>query len=299
MTIAQISCFLKVAECGNISRAAEEMFLSQPSLSKHIALLEEDLGLSLFERKSKGVSLTKSGEIMREFFLQSQERYKTVLLEAKQYQQEQEKTVRIGCIEGSDISFFYPKFTQILQERDVKMQLLLEGYNYSDMIQRLQSGSIDAALAISYNFRESRDIEVEPLFSIGGRIIIGRNHALAKKDRLSLSDFRGETLYSLTPSTLPQTHQNYFLEPFRRRGIDIEISYMRSVSSIFTKLQGGFGFAIVGDWIMLPYNIQECIFTEDAPLYSFDMGIAWRPKSCSGATKEFIEIITDYYGTRS
>lgn len=299
MTIAQIACFLKAAECRNISKAAGQMYISQPSLSKHITLLEEELGLRLFERKSQGVSLTKSGEIMRDFFLSAKEQYETAILTAKQYDKEPVRTLRVVCIEGSDISFFYPKFNQILSEKNAKIQLLLEGYNYSSMIQGLQSGSIDVALAISCNFKESKDIAVQHLFTIGGKVLIGNNHPLAKKEKLSPADFRGQTLYSLAPSTMSQSHRSYYTEQFRKRGIEIEISYLPSLSSIFTKLQSGSGFAIVGDWIMIPHNMYVCTFPDDPLDFSFDMGIAWKPKKCSSVTKEFIQIITEYYGARA
>ncbi len=58
------SVFHTVAEKGNISRAAKSLFISQPAISKSIQKLEENLGVTLFKRTSRGVSLTPEGELL-------------------------------------------------------------------------------------------------------------------------------------------------------------------------------------------------------------------------------------------
>lgn len=55
---------LAVAECKSISKAAELLYISQPSLSRFISSLEQELGILLFERKSNGISLTRLAKFM-------------------------------------------------------------------------------------------------------------------------------------------------------------------------------------------------------------------------------------------
>lgn len=61
MDISYLREFILLAECGNYHNAADELYISQSSLSKHIQLLEKDLNCTLFERTSKGISLTEQG----------------------------------------------------------------------------------------------------------------------------------------------------------------------------------------------------------------------------------------------
>lgn len=63
MTIAQVLYFLEVARMGNISRASESLFVSQPALSLQIKRLEEEMGCELFRREPQGVSLTDAGNV--------------------------------------------------------------------------------------------------------------------------------------------------------------------------------------------------------------------------------------------
>ena len=62
--LSQYKIFYEVAKAGNISRAAKELYISQPAISKAIGKLEDSLGLSLFTRSSRGVQLTAEGEIL-------------------------------------------------------------------------------------------------------------------------------------------------------------------------------------------------------------------------------------------
>lgn len=61
MDLALVECFLRVAEFGSINRAAEDMEMTQPALSRRIAALEHDLGVALLVRGARGVALTEAG----------------------------------------------------------------------------------------------------------------------------------------------------------------------------------------------------------------------------------------------
>ena len=63
MTIFQIECFLSVAEFLNFARAAEQMHVSQPAITRQIKSLEDELGTKLFIRNTRIVKLTESGQI--------------------------------------------------------------------------------------------------------------------------------------------------------------------------------------------------------------------------------------------
>ena len=62
--LSQYKIFYAVAKAGNISKAAKELFISQPAISKSISKLEENLGVSLFTRNSRGVQLTVEGQVL-------------------------------------------------------------------------------------------------------------------------------------------------------------------------------------------------------------------------------------------
>ena len=63
-SLSSYKVFYEVAKAGNISKAAKALFISQPAISKSIVKLEEQLGVRLFVRNSRGVSLTAEGEML-------------------------------------------------------------------------------------------------------------------------------------------------------------------------------------------------------------------------------------------
>ena len=65
--LSQYRIFFEVARCGNISRAAKELYISQPAISKAISKLEDNLGTKLFNRNSRGVQLTREGNILYQY----------------------------------------------------------------------------------------------------------------------------------------------------------------------------------------------------------------------------------------
>ena len=71
MNQLQIDYFKAVAHYKNFTRAAEELYVSQPAVSKQIAALEAELGVRLFIRKGRSLELTLSGEVMYEYFVRT------------------------------------------------------------------------------------------------------------------------------------------------------------------------------------------------------------------------------------
>ena len=62
MQIQQLEYLMKVVECGSITRAAQQLFLSQPSLTKSISNLESEYHIKIFDRRPKGIQLTPEGK---------------------------------------------------------------------------------------------------------------------------------------------------------------------------------------------------------------------------------------------
>lgn len=82
MTSTQVQCFMSVAEQLNFSKAALELFMAQSSLSKNISNLETELGLKLFFRTKKSVSLTPAGAVLYEEFNKLMVQYNTAVEKA-------------------------------------------------------------------------------------------------------------------------------------------------------------------------------------------------------------------------
>lgn len=96
MELYQLKTFVAVAEEEHLTRAAERLNTSQPSVSAHIKALEEELGVKLFKRLPKGMQLTEAGKILKEKAVQTLDLEKEMLIQAKQLKKELSGVVTLG-----------------------------------------------------------------------------------------------------------------------------------------------------------------------------------------------------------
>ncbi|MES9885611.1 MAG: LysR family transcriptional regulator [Candidatus Sedimenticola sp. 6PFRAG1] len=96
MELYQLKTFVKVADEGHLTRAAEQLFTSQPAISAHIKALEEELGVVLFQRTPKGMILTPEGELLYNQAMQTLEAAENLKTQARALQDELVGDVRIG-----------------------------------------------------------------------------------------------------------------------------------------------------------------------------------------------------------
>lgn len=98
MNIDYISDFLEIAECGNFLEAADSLNISQSTLSKHIQSLEKKLGIELFDRTTRKVSLSHGGKLFLPFARQLEDTYYDLLTELKEFKSEKSQQLSIGCM---------------------------------------------------------------------------------------------------------------------------------------------------------------------------------------------------------
>lgn len=117
--------FLAIAECRNLTEAANKLFITQPSLSKFLKQLEFSLGVELFDRKKRPMELTQAGEIYYKYVIEMMEKHKNLLLNLHAVQESGSKNIKIGIgpWRGSCIlPFVVPRYQKYFP--DVKLSFL-------------------------------------------------------------------------------------------------------------------------------------------------------------------------------
>lgn len=99
-----IKCFLTLCETLNFTETARVLYMTQQSVSKYIAKLEEDLGFQLFIRTHHYVTVTKAGEKFYDLFSKVQDMFSETMEETKEYYRDAFGTLRIGYLEWLDLS---------------------------------------------------------------------------------------------------------------------------------------------------------------------------------------------------
>jgi DNA-binding transcriptional LysR family regulator len=144
----KIWIFMKVAECGSLTKAAEELHLAQPTVSYALKTLEAQLGTELVVRSSKGISLNASGRLL----MQEMTRIKQLLTETEELLTKNKlcrvpSKLTIGTYESIAV-YLWPKLTQSLKALYPEMELSLVTRRSAEVMQDVASGKVDGGLVV-------------------------------------------------------------------------------------------------------------------------------------------------------
>ncbi len=159
MNLKQLSYFVTVVESGSISKAAKKLHMSQPPLSRHMHLLEEDLNVKLFQRQTNSLKLTQEGEELykRAYdLLELASKTEKAILELNKNEY---KTLEIGMV-SSSINYLLDKpIYDYLNKNKLKLSIH-EGNTY-ELLEQLNHHIIDLAICrtpFSYNLYEHKKL---------------------------------------------------------------------------------------------------------------------------------------------
>ena len=146
MTITQLKYVLAVAEYKNFTLAAENSFVTQPTLSMQIQKLEEELGVTIFNRKKKPIQLTPIGEKILEqakLIVDENNRISDIVDQQKGYIGGEFKLGIIPTIMPTLLPFFLKTFLKKYN----KVKLYIEELTTDEMMRKLTDGYLDAGIA--------------------------------------------------------------------------------------------------------------------------------------------------------
>ena len=192
MDIRQLEYFVELAKTQNFRKAAEQLHLSQPALSKSIRLLESELNTVLIERTNKSFKLTDTGDALfqKAVFLiqQFQDVYKTI----EDVRLSNQGEIKIGI--PNILGFLcYLDLICDFQKKYPGIHISVSGEGTKDINAALREERIDLGLGmLSENVPIARDLQVIPLTHDEGVLVVNKNKAYAAMDTISIRDMKDE-----------------------------------------------------------------------------------------------------------
>lgn len=219
MEINYIKEFVHLAEVGNFMTAADDLFISQSSLSKHIKSIESELGVQLFNRTTRKVKLTAAGEI---FLIHAREIAKhqaEYMIALKTMASLDEATISIGVL-PTMAQYDITDIVYTFQRKNPSMRLSLTMGDTYELKEQLRNGTLTLAF-----LRESEeDDEFMRIFYCSDALVamVPVIHRLAKEETLPLSALAGEDLCVLANNTMLQ---DLCRKKCAEEGFDMKIFY--------------------------------------------------------------------------
>ncbi|MFI2619052.1 LysR family transcriptional regulator [Streptomyces sp. NPDC018584] len=147
MQFQQLLYFVAVAETRHFTRAAEEVHVSQPSLSQQIRALEKELGAELFSRARGNITLTDAGEALLPLARRILADADTARIEVQELAQLRRGRIRLGAT-PSVCTGLLPEILRAFHDRHPGIQLLIEESGSHDLVRELARGALDLALVV-------------------------------------------------------------------------------------------------------------------------------------------------------
>lgn len=269
--IKPLRYFVALAETSNFHRAAKGLHVSQPTLSRQIAALEDDVGTRLFERNTRQVVLTSAGESFYKDVKSILESLRHAETLACSVAQGHSGTLRIGFAMSAAHSVI-PKYMRAMRSTYPLVKLELMEVVSDELPARLMEREID--LAVMYESRFPVGISRAAVLAEPLCVALPRTHPKARGRALNITDFKTEPFAMTAADSATQLNAD-ILNFCKRNGFEPNVSFEVRMQQTMLSLVGDAGcIALVPD-SMRRLRIPDIVFRRlvDAP--TIHLYVAW------------------------
>ena len=261
MTIQQLKYIVTVAEKGKINEAARTLFISQPSLTNAIHELEKELGFDIFNRTNRGIAATTRGTKFLSYARQVVEQMS--LLESTFLETVPEK--QHFQVSTQHYSFVVDAFVNFLKEVDYKeYDVTLRECRTAEIIEDVKNARSQLGFLYISSFNEKvmqkfikdNHLEFKPLFEAKPHIFINKDHPLASKGLVDLSDLAEYPYLSFEQG---EYNSFYFAEEILSTNIRDKVIRVSDRATLFNLLRGLNGYTISTGIISKELNGESII----------------------------------------
>ncbi len=287
MNNRQVLYFNTVAKHLSFTKAAKELYISQPTLSKSISDLEEALGVSLFKRTKNGITLTTAGEVFREESAKLVAQEKTMINKVKAAAQSTSWNLRVAHVGSGKV----PILADLIKKFDSlypMYNLSLEYTTWGDMKDKISKNQIDIGFTIFSDVEEQNpDMLFQCLSTRSSVLLVSDDHPLATRSSVSLTEL-SEERFILRKRGLEHLAYETFIAHCARAGFTPHIvKECDTMTDLLALIQAGRGICLVSPF----YPTAGFPKIKAIPLmegYPISLGLMYRKDTNNPAITDFI-----------
>lgn len=288
MNTAQLECFVQVADNLNFRRAADELHLSQPTVSKQVSSLEEELGGALFVRTTREVSLTALGA---SFLPDAREILRLSYAASERARKRAEGTdLAIGYSDPNDLLRLAPVLDRLRKECPTFHVTLSLGPRDSN-VEKLSREQLDIVLGFKSTSHDVPNVLFRPLRTDGLNCIVRKDSPLAELDEVGFDEVMGYPQVVCLPASI------------RRKGSAAQGSIPRTdgehtitcstTTEASALVDAGFGYALVPAIETMPDPNQKALIWKSGAKATF--GAYVRDEARGNLIPRFLEVAEEEY----
>ena len=270
MEIRVLRYFLETAREGNMTKAAERLFISQPTMSKQLKELENELGAKLFIRSNYSIRLTEAGMLLRDRAEDILSLVDKTEAEFKSLEETNSGDIFVGAPESEAMSLF-AEAVHTLQKNYPRIRCNIYSGNLSDVCERLDKGLLDFAIVMSYVDLSKYNYLELPMKDTWG-ILMRKDDPLAGKSSFAASDL----------DKLPLICSRQWIDQESPRWLGAAAKDMNIVATYNLVFNGsvmvraGMGYAVVLDKLVNTGEESDLTFIPLSGVPQTEMYVIWR-----------------------
>lgn len=272
LEIRVLRYFLAVAQEGSVTRAARALHLTQPTLSRQIRELEEELGQTLFSRGGRELSLTREGLLLRQ---RAEEIVGLAEITEKEFRSLGEKTVSgdlsLGCGESKALSFVTDALKVLQDEHPLIIPHFFSG-NGEIVMDRLDKGLLDFAVLMGAENTERYYSLPLPNHDTWG-LLMDKDDPMAQKKAITAEDLLGIPLILSSQSLSRDELSGWLGFPMSRLHIAATYTLLFNGSLM---VRSGLGYALCFDHIAPSGKDSPFAFRPLSPLLTSPLSLVWK-----------------------
>ena len=287
MDIQHLKYFVEVAKQRNFTKASQILLVSQPSISKMIKGLEDELKVTLLDRSERQIKLTDAGVIVYEQALKILQSVEEVYASVNELVQVKKGTVKLGLMPTTGVLLF-PNVLAGFKKEYPQIDIQLVEYNGKQLKLKVEEGDIDLGITV---LPVASDFETIPLLSEELVVLVDSEHELVERESVRLSDLKDESFILLTED---YALHDLVQQACMQSGFQPTVAYKSSLwdligEMVATKL----GISIIPRSMVSRFNNRNvhAISISD-PIIEWELVLIYKKnKYLSFATREFIKYI--------
>ena len=291
MELRHLRYFIAAAEMGSLTEAAKQVHTSQPSLSRQIRDLENQVGVELLSRSVHGVELTAAGKAFLDHARLAQMHVDAAVETARRAAQPTRKTFAIGFQTGHEVTWL-PQAMRVLHDELKNIEVTVSSDYSPDLAEALTRGRLDLAfLRVEPGYDlEYHVVDREPLI-----VLMPSDHRLTARDALRPQDFVGEIFIggANKAAVLRAVTEDYL----RRSGLDIKLDHgVDNMAMAMSLVASTRGLALMPAYAknLLPPSVVSRPLEGEAP--TIDVAVGYSKSNTSPILKLFVSRLDDLVG---
>lgn len=290
MNTMQLECFVQVAQNLSFRRAAEELHLSQPTVSKQVASLEDELGGSLFIRTTREVALTALGE---SFLRDAREILRLTYAAGERARRHASgSSVAIGYSDACELMRLAPVLDRLRRDHEGFHVTLNQGPRDANVTMLIRE-QLDVVMGFEAEALLTSGVGFTALLKDGLNCVVRADSPLAELDEVGPEDVRGLPQVRCVSQGLHR--RGYRAQTSIPTPTDAQVTQCATSSEAYSLVDAGFGYALVPSLYTMPDPFHKILRWKGSPTASY--GLYHRTGARDGLVSQFVDVATETYGS--